>query len=319
MTSCSGGLRLNPFLSCFVGQSLAPHTFEGDFGAIRITIAKLDAGVLAEVEFGQVTVKMLGVDMLINPNNAALENREKPFKRIGMYVAARPFKLVVIDGFVSREATEFEVLAHVGNEAAILAHHRPQMPSDAMVIEADRPDVAATLNEAQDLGIVSTAAEAFRAPRLARPGHFGFVRLNRLAFAAQRANRTIRGHCRANTVAKEPRGFHAAIQHPLNLPRGDAFLGTAKQVDDLKPQMQGKVAVLKKRAHADCEGLFAGVALVQARTGRLAIQAANAGRFPAMRTNRAIRPKPCLDIRKGGRFVEELRGVQDGLSHGNLQ
>src|SRR5208282_4446437 len=114
MTSCSGGLRRNPFLSCFVSQALALDAFKGDFGAVRIAVAKPNAGVLAEVEFGQVAVKMLGVDMLINADDPALEDREKPLKRVGMHVAARPFKLVVIDRFVSGEAPEFKVLAHVG-------------------------------------------------------------------------------------------------------------------------------------------------------------------------------------------------------------
>ena len=76
-------------------------------------------------------------------------------------------------------------------------------------------------------------------------------------------------------MAEGPRGFHAAIEHPLNLPGRDAFLGAAKQVDDLRPQMQRQVAI-RRGAHADRKRLFAGVALVQARTGRLAVQAANA-------------------------------------------
>jgi len=70
-SSCSGGLRLNPFLSCFVSQPLALDALKGDVGAVRVIEAKLGAGVLAEVEFGQVAVEMLAVDVLVNANDAA--------------------------------------------------------------------------------------------------------------------------------------------------------------------------------------------------------------------------------------------------------
>ena len=62
-------------------------------------------------------------------------------------------------------------------------------------------------------------------------------------------------------------------------------------MDDLQPQMQRQVAILENRTHANRKRLAAGVALVQARTRRLAVQAANARRLATMRTDRAIRPK----------------------------
>ena len=43
-------------------------------------------------------------------------------------------------------------------------------------------------------------------------------------------------------MAQKPGGFHAAIQHPLNLAGADAFLAGAHQVDDLQPQMQRQMA-----------------------------------------------------------------------------
>jgi hypothetical protein len=78
---------------------------------------------------------MLAINVLINANDAAFKDAEKAFKRIGVHVAARPLKFMVIDGFVLGEAAEFKVLTHVGNEAAFLIHKRPQVTPDATVIE----------------------------------------------------------------------------------------------------------------------------------------------------------------------------------------
>src|SRR4051794_423288 len=41
------------------------------------------------------------------------------------------------------------------------------------------------------------------------------------------------GHRLANPMPEKPRGFHAAPQRALDLPRGEAFLRGAKQVDHL--------------------------------------------------------------------------------------
>jgi hypothetical protein len=170
--SSSGGLRLNPFLSCFVSQAFALYALKGDIGTVRVIEAKFDAGVLPEIKFSQVPVKMLAIDVLINANDAALKHAKKSFQRVRMHVTARPLKFVVIDGFMFGEAAEFEILPHVGNEPAFLIHKRPQMPSNATVIERDGADVAAALNETENLGVMQAAAEAFRAPRLAGPFRF---------------------------------------------------------------------------------------------------------------------------------------------------
>jgi hypothetical protein len=43
----------------------------------------------------------------------------------------------------------------------------------------------------------------------------------------------------ANAVAKMPSRLHAAPDDALKLAGGDAFLAAAKQVDGLKPKVQG--------------------------------------------------------------------------------
>ena len=48
-------------------------------------------------------------------------------------------------------------------------------------------------------------------------------------------------HGLTDAVSKKPSGFHAARKHSLDLIGGNAFLASAHQVNNLKPQMQGKV------------------------------------------------------------------------------
>jgi hypothetical protein len=306
-------------MSCLVRQTLAFDASQRDLGAVRIVIAKLGAGVLAEIEFGQVAVKVLVIDVLVHADNAAFEHTEKAFQRIGVNVAPRPLEFVVVNGFVRCKALEFEILAHVGNQAAIAVRHFAQMRADAAVIQRHRPDIATALNEAKDFGVVGAAPEACRTAGLARPRHFGFVRLNRLAFAAQRSSVGIRCHRKANTVAKVPRGFHAATQRPLKLARGVAFLRGAKQVDGLQPQAERQVAILENRTNAHRKLLTAGVALAQARTGALAVQPANlVARGLAMRAHRSVRPKLAFDVLESGFLVVKSDVGQNGLGHGEI-
>ena len=47
---------------------------------IRSLIAKLDAMVVAEIEFGQIAMQMLLVAMLVHATHSALEDREEAFR-----------------------------------------------------------------------------------------------------------------------------------------------------------------------------------------------------------------------------------------------
>ena len=175
--------------------------------------------------------------------------------------------------------------------------------------------MALALDQRKDRHFVGWRQESF-AGRLA--AHVGLINFDGDASAPEpvREDAAIFGHGFADTMAKKPSGFHAAIEHALDLPGRDAFLAGAHQVDDLEPQVERQVAILEKRAHADREGLLAGVALVQPRPGRLAIQAANAGGFATVRANGAIRPQTRLDVSESGALGEELGFIQNGLSHG---
>jgi len=153
----SGGSRLCPFFSCFVGQPLSFDALKREVRALRVIDAKLGAGIHAEIELGQVTVKMLGVDMLIHADNASLENREKAFKRIGMHVAACPFVLGMVNGFVLRRLI-FEYWRTIRHQAAFAVKLAVEQAANAAMVNDHGADRAAAFDEAQDANILRTLA-----------------------------------------------------------------------------------------------------------------------------------------------------------------
>ena len=87
-------------------------------------------------------------------------------------------------------------------------------------------------------------------------------------------------------------------------------------MNDLKPEVQGKVAGLENGPHAHGKGLPAAIALVEARTGGFARKLPHGLPRVTVGANRAIRPKMRLNIRKGVRFGLELRGIEYRFGHG---
>ena len=67
-SSCSGSrcLGAGGFTSWPVCQTLAFHTLQGDGSALGIVDAKLGAGVLAEIKFGQVAIKVVLINVLVH-------------------------------------------------------------------------------------------------------------------------------------------------------------------------------------------------------------------------------------------------------------
>src|SRR5271165_58334 len=83
-----------------VRQSLARESFQRDCCALRVIDAEFGAGIHAEVEFRQITVKVFVIHVLINTDQSALEDREESLKGIGVNVAACPLVLGVVNRFV---------------------------------------------------------------------------------------------------------------------------------------------------------------------------------------------------------------------------
>ncbi len=305
-------------MSCLISEPLALDALQSDFSALGIINAELGAIILAEIKFGQIAVKVLLIHMLINADQTAFEDRKEAFKSIGVNVAARPFIFRMIDTFMRCDGRKFIVLRAIAHETAILVDVLIKEGADHPVIERYGTDISAALDKTKDLCLWAARAWALlfirRPSSLRRFRNERFVGLYGLSRAAQLASRRSGVHRQPDPVAKEPCGFHAAFEHPLNLPGRNAFLAGAHEMDDLQPKMQRQVRVLEKSSHAYRERFFAGVALAEAGTRGFAVQTANLRGFATVRANRTIWPKRGFDISESGCFGLEMRGGKNGLS-----
>jgi hypothetical protein len=299
-------------MSRFIGQSLTGDTPKRNLSAFGVVDAKFGAGVHPEIKFGQVPREMAVIHVLINTHKTAFEDAEKTFKGIGVNVAARPFKLGMIHGFMLEHPT-FVGIGAIGHQAAVFMQMMDQGHTDVLIVQVHGTDRTSAFDQAEHLdaafGIQRAALASLRGL-----GKESFISFDGLASAAQHAAVVLHGF--PDSMPQEPSGFHAAIKHPLNLTGADAFFAGAHQVDDLQPQMQRQVTGFEDGAHAYSERLLAAIALAKAWSSGLAIQAAHAITATAMRAYRAIWPQMRLDIREGSGFVLELRGGKDGGCHG---
>jgi hypothetical protein len=85
--SWSGDSGSRFLVSCLVREPLPGRAFDGDSFALHVVNAELGAVVHAEVELREVAVKVLAIDLLVDADQAALEHRKEPFKRVHMHVA----------------------------------------------------------------------------------------------------------------------------------------------------------------------------------------------------------------------------------------
>ena len=61
-------------MSCLIRQTLPGKALEGDIRAGFVINTQLGAGVLSEVKFREVTVKVLFANVLVNTDKATLED-----------------------------------------------------------------------------------------------------------------------------------------------------------------------------------------------------------------------------------------------------
>ncbi len=306
-------------MSRFISQSLAFETLQRDFSALGIVDTHFFAGVHPEIEFGQVSVKMLLVHVLINPDKSALEDAEIALKRVGVNIAAHPFALGVIDRFMLTRSRHDELVGSrsVSDQAAILVQMLVHGASDVAMIQVHGAEIPVALDQGEyhRSGFrIQSGPDGFAG--LGRLGEVGFVGFNGLAKSADLTTVILHGF--TDTMSEEPCGFHAAIEHALNLPGADSFLAGAHQMDDLQPKMQRQVAGLENGPHAHGERLLAAVALAEPRPSGLAVQAADAISAAAKCANWAVRPEMRFDVNEGSGFVFKMGGVQYGSGHDDI-
>src|SRR6266513_1869820 len=181
----------NPRLLCVsppICQAFPGDALERNGSALLVCHAELDAIVVSEIELGDVTLKMLFANMVIRPDQAALQKREEAFNRIGVHDAAHILKLSMIDGVVTGELpAEFGIdAAFIGHEVRIalnLAHQDRLQGLGIHAVDVEGTHVPTTLDQCNDLVLVVPARATLLAANVAE---VGFIGLNDLARSAKR-------------------------------------------------------------------------------------------------------------------------------------
>jgi hypothetical protein len=305
-----------------ISQALSFGTQQRQIGPFLIVHAQLCAVGHTEIKLSQIPLQVLFAHLLVNPNQTALENAEIALGGVGMHpaiVAIARKLFLVFNGFVlANRHQEFVRLRAIGMQngsgfhallnglphlahAALINHFGTDRAAalykgdETLVVRPHNPVVGAGLAGRDDLSLIGLDNDAGTANRVSGTG------VHRLTDA----------------VTKEPRGFQTATKSALQLTSADAFLAAAHEVHGLQPNPKRHVAGLKNGAHADGIRLFAGIALVQARTGGFAVQLANALSAFAVKAYRAMRPEFGFHIRESGFFIVEMLGGKCGLHGGN--
>src|SRR6202050_5039716 len=105
-----------------IGQPLAANAFQRIVGALCILNTELRAVVVAEINLRQIAVQVLRAAMLVNASQSAFEDRKEVLKRVGMHVAARPFKFGMVNALMFR-VLEFVVLRAIRQQTAVVVQH----------------------------------------------------------------------------------------------------------------------------------------------------------------------------------------------------
>jgi len=188
-------------------------------------------------------------DMMICPDQAALEQTEEAFDGIGMDVAAHVFlfgmgyrfmrrgnlaHLLIVSRVVSHQVG---IGGHLGfeNRFQCCAGHSRNM---------ERANLPAALDKRKDRILVRPSAARFLRVGFSAPK--GFIRFYDLSAAADRI--TMLGfHRLADTMCHEPSRFVSHPKRAVQLMGAHTLFGGAKEMHSLKPDVQGNL-----RAFKDC-------------------------------------------------------------------
>jgi hypothetical protein len=283
-----------------IGEPLALDAFQSAIGPLLVINPQRDPVVVPEVEFSGVPMKMRLADVEIAAVDAALEDREIIFDGVGMpEVGADIFLGAVVHGTVAGE-----LVADLGVDQCLVGHQIARLidVGDDDRLEHLRRYMLGMQMEAADLTLAFDERQhgslgrnvVLSIARLA--ADVGFVGFDDLILSAERTAIVTDaeiGHCLADAMPEEPRGFHATLEGALKLAGADTFFAGAHQVNRLEPHAQWHVARFHDGAHLDGERLAAGVALAETRAGAFALQSADVFRgCAAVRAYWTIRPEP---------------------------
>jgi hypothetical protein len=235
-----------------------------------------------------------------------------------MDVAANVFLLAVVHGFMASElASNLKVLAgFVGHQSGFFGNvgaNDWRNLRNGGAIDMEAAGGPAALDKGKHDVLMAPASLGFWLAFKAADE--SFVSLNGFASAAQWLHAD-NAHRLANTMRHEPSGLQGNAQGPVKLVAADTLFAGAKKVHGLQPKPHRDVTILEYGSDLHGEGLAALIALVDAYTGALALQLADAIGAAAVWANRAVRPHAGFNPSVSCGFVLEGFGLDDRFLHG---
>ena len=285
-------------MSRSISQPLAPDTTDRQIGALQVLNPEGRAGVVPEIIFRKIAIKMFLGTVLIYALHAAFKDAEEPLDGIGADFTPAIFAFAVANKFMAREISleEFILARFVGHDDGPGINIALEYGNHVFCFQAVNDHAprltAIAVNKAQNLVLVSIATALLLALGFHRTviADEGFINLDNTAASSEHQPvAVLQGF--ADPVPHEPSGLEGDAQGSVQLVCADALLGRANKEHRLKPDMQLDVAGLKNGADLDGEWLAALVALVSAYAGALALQLVNSIlTCSAMGANRTVRP-----------------------------
>ena len=123
--------------------------------------------IVAEIELGEIPVKVLLGAVLVGSAHTALEDREPVLDGVGMHVAANVFLARVLDALVTGKHAIHAVIeaAFIGDQAALAGHVGSDERRDVLLIglnDMEGSNRTATLDKTEDGAFVAGARLALQ-------------------------------------------------------------------------------------------------------------------------------------------------------------
>lgn len=304
--------------SRFICEPFAHHATKENLGPLEVLDTVRLAVVVSEVELRDIAVKVIVGAVLIDALHSALEDREEPFNRVRMNVrtiVGDILALFVVNhamlgkGASNQLVTVVLVRHELGFAREVSQHDWAKGRRFHVVYDEAASLSAAAIHQRKNLALVVEAAPSFLSLRLLAVivADVGFVYLHCTTIRAERDHVAFT-HRLADAVRHEPSSFDRDTQGALELIRADALLAGSDQEDGLEPVPHGDVRGLENGAHLDGERLAAGVTLVDADPGRLALELPAFAHDAALRADTPVSPDALLYELVGGFFIVEVWG-----------
>lgn len=211
-----------------IGKALSNDPLEELRGADFVVHAKARTVGIAEIEFRRVAMKMLIGDMVVDANDAALQDREVIFDCVRVPEMGAD---VFICGMVDATVHHLQALRDSGIDRAVIGHKHGCLIDllfddglECLAIDIgdmECADASVAFNQGENGFLRSRFA---RCAVLCLASDVTFVGLDDFISAAHWAGKAVIRHRLTNAVHHEPRGLVADVEHAVDLMGADAFL-----------------------------------------------------------------------------------------------